>query len=298
MTPKLRIRRRRSSSRHGESGTPNYPGGLVTLITTFLLAVILITGPGLILGAARLWIELPLMGAVTLLLVVQGLRLTARPPAGALRRADAIDLAAALFVLYGIVRWLTSPTEYFSRIEAMDVVAYAGVFFTCRYGMANRRCCMALLLLLVGLGAGETIFGYYPQPSGLAPVRPDGTAATSLCAALGGHIRIPEPLREPSGDGDWGGPGRGKLVQTPVAPAHHFDLPGDHDDARGDVLRITGKLDRAPGRDLRAGDYGHSQRNDAVVGAGHGGAGVGRRLGIFVQPGRRLFGSGWPTPKT
>jgi O-antigen ligase len=159
MTPKLRIRRRRSSSRHGAAGTPGYPGGLAALITTFLLAVILVTGP-LILGAVRLWIELPLLGVVALLLLVQGLRLAVRPP-GAQSGADAIDLSVALFVLYAIARWLTSPAEYVSRIEAMDVVAYAGVFFTCRYGMANRKYGMALLYLLVLLGVGETAFGYY-----------------------------------------------------------------------------------------------------------------------------------------
>jgi hypothetical protein len=61
MTPKLRIRRRHSSSRQAAAKNPNYPGGLAALITTFLLAVILVTGP-LILGAVRLWIELPLLG--------------------------------------------------------------------------------------------------------------------------------------------------------------------------------------------------------------------------------------------
>ena len=132
----------------------------MALITTFLLAVVLVTGP-LILGAARLWIELPLLCVVALLLVIQGLRLIAKPAIGSQRRADAIDLSVALFVLYTIVRWLTSPAEYFSRIEAMDVVAYAGIFFTCRYGMANRRYGMALLYLLVILGVGETAFGYY-----------------------------------------------------------------------------------------------------------------------------------------
>ena len=160
MTPKLRIRRRRTSSWRGEARTPNHPGGSGAVITTFLLAVVLTAGP-LILGAARLWIELPLLGLAALLLVVQGLRLATRPPDGAQRRADAIDLSVALFVLYAIVRWLTSPAGYFSRIEAMDVSACAGVFFTCRYGMANRRYCMALLYLLVILGVGETVFGYY-----------------------------------------------------------------------------------------------------------------------------------------
>ena len=43
----------------------------------------------------------------------------------------------------------------------MDIVAYAGIFFTCRYGMTNRKYCMALLYVLVILGVGETAFGYY-----------------------------------------------------------------------------------------------------------------------------------------
>jgi hypothetical protein len=160
MTPKLRIRRRRSSSRYGVIKTPSNPGDPAALVTTFLLAVILVTGP-LVLGAARLWIELPLLGVVALLLMVQGLRLAPRPHGSAPRRADAIDLSVALFVLYAVARWLTSPAEYFSRIEAMDVVAYAGIFFTCRYGMTNRRYCIWLLYLLVILGVGETVFGYY-----------------------------------------------------------------------------------------------------------------------------------------
>jgi tetratricopeptide (TPR) repeat protein len=129
-------------------------------LTVFLLAIILCAGP-LILGAMRLWIELPLLGAVALLLVIQGLRLTASPLPNETRRIDAIDFSVVLFVLYAVVRWLTSPAEYFSRIEVLDVVAYAGIFFTCRYGMANRRHCLALLLLLVMLGVGETAFGYY-----------------------------------------------------------------------------------------------------------------------------------------
>jgi O-antigen ligase len=129
-------------------------------MTGFLLIAILVTGP-VMLGAARLWIELPLLEAVALLLLVQGIRLMAKPMANEQRRIDAIDLAVALFVLYAVIRWLTSPAEYLSRIEAMEVVAYAGVFFTCRYGMANRRACMVLLYALVVLGVSETAFGYY-----------------------------------------------------------------------------------------------------------------------------------------
>jgi hypothetical protein len=138
----------------------NYSAGPAALITTFLLAVILTVGP-LLLGAARFWVATPLLGVAALLVTAQGLRLVRRASPGTTRQVDAIDLSVVVFVLYAIARWLTSSTEYFSRMEVMEVVAYAGVFLTCRYGMGNRRCCMAILYLLVLLGLVETIFGYY-----------------------------------------------------------------------------------------------------------------------------------------
>ena len=116
-------------------------------------------GP-LVLGAARLWIELPLLCGVALLLMVQGLRLNSRL-AGSLPRVDIIDLTVILFTLYAIVRWLTSPTEYFSRLEAMNVFAYAVVFLTCRHGLVRRTHGLILIYLLVVLGLFETGFGYY-----------------------------------------------------------------------------------------------------------------------------------------
>jgi len=129
-------------------------------LTTGLLAVVLMTGP-IVLGAARLWIELPLLGLTAVLLLVQGLRLAQVLPEGTHRRADAIDWTVVLFVFYTIARWLTSPTEYFSRIEALEVVGYAAIFFTCRYGMTNRKYALLILYLLVALGTGEMIYGYW-----------------------------------------------------------------------------------------------------------------------------------------
>jgi len=160
MTQTLRFRRLRFPSRHTTAKAPIDQGGWGSFVTTFLLAIILTTGP-LVLGAARLWIELPLLGVVALLFLVQGVRLTRKRPLGMKRRLDVIDLTVALFVVYAIARWLTSPVEYFSRIEVMAVVACAVVFLTCRYGMLNRTRCMALLYLLVVVGLGETVFGYY-----------------------------------------------------------------------------------------------------------------------------------------
>jgi len=115
----------------------------------------------LVLGAARLWFELPLLEVVTLLLFIQGLRLASRPSEKAVRLIDAIDLSVVIFVLYAIVRWLTSPTEYFSRFEVLNIVAYAVIFFTCRYGLVRRTHGLILLGLLVILGVFEAGFGFY-----------------------------------------------------------------------------------------------------------------------------------------
>lgn len=134
--------------------------GPLEFLTFLLLAIILMTGP-LVLGAARLWIELPLLVGVALLLMLQGFRLAVSPLPGERRQLDAIDLSVILFTLYAIGRWLTSPTEYFSRLEILSVIAYAGIFLTCRYGLRRRGYGVALLLMLSVLGAFETGFGYY-----------------------------------------------------------------------------------------------------------------------------------------
>jgi O-antigen ligase len=194
-------------------------GDPASLVTTLLVAIILVSGP-LVLGAARLWFELPLLAGVSLLMLLQGLRLTRPLTMGRIRQADAIDLSVVLFVLYTVVRWLTSPSEYFSRIEAMDVVAYAAIFFTCRYGITPRRYGLALLYGLVGLGVFETVFGYYLShnldwcPFGASETlhqyyfpRWVGTygcpnhygsllvMATGAALALGSFSKLPWPLR-------------------------------------------------------------------------------------------------------
>jgi O-antigen ligase len=138
-----------------ENRPPLTAGGFLTIA---LLVVILIGAP-LMLGAARLWFELPLLDLVAALLLVQAARLGF----GAVPRVrlDLIDLAAVAFTLYAIIRWRTSPTEYFSRLEILNVLAGATVFFTCRYGLARRVHGLVLLGLLIVLGVFETGFGYY-----------------------------------------------------------------------------------------------------------------------------------------
>jgi len=138
-----------------ERHPPVTAGGFLTIA---LLVIILIGAP-LVLGGMRLWFELPLLELVTLLLLIQAGRIGFG--AASRVRLDLIDLAAVAFTVYAVVRWLTSPAEYFSRLEILNVVGYATIFFTCRYGLARRTCGLVLLGLLVALGVFETGFGYY-----------------------------------------------------------------------------------------------------------------------------------------
>jgi O-antigen ligase len=128
-----------------------------SLVTTVLLVLILAAAPS-VLGSARLWYELPLLDGVAFLLALQAIRLLA--PAASARQIDFIDLAVVLFAVYAVARWLTSPTEYFSRLEILNIAGYATLFFTCRYGLTRRSHALALVTLLVVIGLGETVFGY------------------------------------------------------------------------------------------------------------------------------------------
>jgi hypothetical protein len=72
-----------------------------------------------------------------------------------------IDLSVVLFLLYAVARWLTSPTEYFSRIEVLQVAGCAVVFLTCRHGIKSRTSGLAFLFVLVALGTFQAGFGSY-----------------------------------------------------------------------------------------------------------------------------------------
>ena len=155
MRPSSTLKTRPSAERPILSPRLN-PVGLLSLV---LLAVILFAGP-CVLGAVRPWIELPILGGVSLLWLMQAGRLVAPAQLGSLRQIDAIDLSVLLFTAYAIVRWLTSPIEYFSRLEVLSVIGYAAVFLCCRYGLGRRKNGVMLVVLLVALGVGEVIFGY------------------------------------------------------------------------------------------------------------------------------------------
>ena len=139
----------------GERRQPVTLGALATIV---LLVPILFAGP-LLLGGARLWVQLPILTGVALLMLVQAYRMARGQGAGP--RLDLIDGSVLAFSAYAIARWLTSPTEYYSRIEILNVIGYATVFLTCRYGLARRSFGVTILVLLVALGLFETGFGYY-----------------------------------------------------------------------------------------------------------------------------------------
>jgi O-antigen ligase len=133
------------------------PITLGSALTVTLLALVLFSMP-LVLGGARLWFELPVLELVALLMLVQAGRLASGPGPGI--RLDAVDLAVVGFTLYAIVRWQTSPTEYYSRLEILNIAAYGTIFLVCRHGLVRRSQALALLLLLVVLGVFELGFGY------------------------------------------------------------------------------------------------------------------------------------------
>jgi O-antigen ligase len=143
---------------HASERERRQPVTLGSFVTVVLLLGILFTGP-LILGGARLWIQLPLLEVTAFLMLVQAARIGFRAD-GAIR-IDVIDLAVVAFTFYAIARWLTSPTEYYSRLEILNVVGYATIFLTCRHGLVRRTHGLLLLLLLVLLGIFEFGFGYY-----------------------------------------------------------------------------------------------------------------------------------------
>jgi hypothetical protein len=202
--------------RHAER-EPRQPITLGALATIVLLVPILFVGP-LILGGARGWVQLPVLEGVALLMLLQAGRIARGHGPGP--RLDLIDGSVLAFTLYAIARWLTSPTEYYSRLEILNVIGYATVFLTCRYGLARRSFGLAILVLLVALGLFETGFGYYlSQHLSWCPFGPNETLhqhyaprwvgtyacpnhygailymAMGAALALGAFSKLPWPLR-------------------------------------------------------------------------------------------------------
>jgi O-antigen ligase len=131
----------------------------IVYVTLILLLGVLLGGP-LVLGAIRPWIYLPPF-FILLVVALLGLKRAFFSREAEAWKPDLIDLFAGLFVLYAVGRSLISPLEYDSRLESLKVIAYAITFFTCRYGIQRRAHGLLILVALLVLGVGVSLFGFY-----------------------------------------------------------------------------------------------------------------------------------------
>lgn len=128
-------------------------------LTSIFLAAILCVGP-LLLGGTRLWIMLPILGAVGALVIFQGARLLYRGPSLVGRFGDGIDVSVLLFLLYAAYRYVTAPVEFIARVEVLHIYAYASVFWIARYGFSRRKHVLYLLGALAVMGLLVAFSGY------------------------------------------------------------------------------------------------------------------------------------------
>ncbi len=144
-----------------------------SFFTSVFLASILSVGP-LLLGGFRLWIMLPLLGAVGALVLFQGVRLLYRGPSLAGRFGDGVDVSVVLFLLYAAFRYVTASAEFIARIEVLHIYAYAAVFWIARYGFSRRKHVLYLLgaLVVVGLIVAFSGFLFRFRPE-LRPYAPE-----------------------------------------------------------------------------------------------------------------------------
>lgn len=143
-------------------GLPSFlsPRSLWPSRISALLLVALVAVTGAVLGGAREWIELPVCGLVVVLLLAQAWGfLGAR--AALPRRFDFADAFASAFLLYAAVRYATAPVEYLARLEMLNIVSYAAVFWTARYGLARAAHGLFFLVGYVAVAAGVAAFSFW-----------------------------------------------------------------------------------------------------------------------------------------
>jgi tetratricopeptide (TPR) repeat protein len=124
-----------------------------------LLLFLIVAVPAIVLGGVRTWIMVPTYGLVVLLLGVQAVRLARRPVGG--WRPDVIDGFVGAFLLYALGRYATSPIEYLSRLEMMNIVSYATVFWVARYGLSRAAHGVAFYAGYGVLALGLALFSFW-----------------------------------------------------------------------------------------------------------------------------------------
>ena len=123
-----------------------------------LLAIVAL--PALTMGGARTWSILPTWGLVLLLLATQAGQIAFRS-FGQPLRVNPVDLFAAAFIVYAFIRYLTGPTEYAARLEFFDILSYATVFWTARYGLARAGYGVFYLAGFVAVTLAVALFSFW-----------------------------------------------------------------------------------------------------------------------------------------
>ncbi|MCS7062675.1 MAG: O-antigen ligase family protein [Methylacidiphilales bacterium] len=130
-----------------------------SLATAIWVGVILAIGP-LVLGGARPWIWLPVLGLGIGLFVFQWIRLwQARESLS--YRPDWADGAVLAFVFYAGLRYWTAPVEYEARQEWMNILMYAGLYGVCRYGFKRTWHGLLVMGIVLGVACGVALFGFW-----------------------------------------------------------------------------------------------------------------------------------------
>lgn len=104
---------------------------------------------------------LPILAVTWILLGFGARRLWVRAPQLSGRIGDLPDVFVGAFVAYALARYLTAPVEYLARLETLNILAYATIFWTCRYGITRRTHIVRLLALLAGIGTVVFAFALY-----------------------------------------------------------------------------------------------------------------------------------------
>ncbi len=287
MTPRTRIRRRRSSSRHGKTQPVSCRGSC---------------DPGHDLPACDYPGRRPAdlgCGAIVDRIALAACRCAPATGPGVEADGEAIRRGAprngrdrlirGAFVCYAIVRWLTSPAEYFSRIEAMDVVALCRSFPRLPVWHAEPKILHGAPLFAGWPGVAETAMGFIwsiisighrlALRNSWGPImRRAGwvltVRRTTMPPFWSWRLERPWPSEaSPSS--------RGRCASFCFYVAITMIVGVLYSGSRGG-------WDRIPRCPLRAGDHGHSKWNDAVVGSRHRSDGTPCHHGDCSIPSRRF----------
>ncbi len=130
------------------------------LNSAILVLVVLTLAYGVIaFGAVSVEFAAPLFGMAVLLAVLWTAKLLLVEQVSWIR--SPMHLPVLLFVVYGAIRYFTSPVEYYSRVELFHVGFYALMYFLVACNLHHRRDLTVVFLVLMGLALAESLYGLW-----------------------------------------------------------------------------------------------------------------------------------------